>query len=267
MNKPRQSGECIRALLHASLLCTLILIVLSLGSCGRDSPIYLTADELSSDTGSEEAGDGRIRDANSDDKVAADGDVTGLEDGSDGGTADAASADGEGITLYVYVCGAVQAPGVYELDAGSRICDAIDAAGGLSADACTTYWNQAASLTDGQMINVPTQAEVDEGLVQDAGTDGTAGTATGVAGSSATDGSADAAGTDSASGSADGRININTASQDELTQIPGIGVTRAQAIIAYREEHGAFASIEDITNVSGIGDGLFAKMKDSITVD
>ena len=62
------------------------------------------------------------------------------------------------------------------------------------------------------------------------------------------------------------KVNLNTASSEDLTTLSGIGATRAEAILAYREEHGSFSSIEDIKNVSGIGDGIFEKIKDSITV-
>lgn len=140
--------------------------------------------------------------------------------------------------IYVYVCGAVCKPGVYELSIGARVQDAIVAAGGLTAEACTDYWNQAEVLTDGQMIDVPTMDEAEQLQVTQT---------TGVG--------------------ADGRVNINTATKEQLMTIPGVGASRAESILIYREEAGKFASVDDIKNVTGIKDGIFQKMKDYITVN
>ena len=152
--------------------------------------------------------------------------------------------------VVVYVCGAVVNPGVYELPEGSRIDDALAAAGGFSEDADRTYVNLAARLSDGSKLQIPTISETsDEALTKeiesfDTGDNGYK--------SGASDGS--------------GLININTASQTELATLPGIGEGIAGKIIKYRDENGSFKSIEDIMKVSGIKDKLFSKIKDQITV-
>ena len=120
-----------------------------------------------------------------------------------------------------------------------RIGDAVSAAGGFTKAAGQEYWNLAEPLKDGQMLCIPTEEEARERKESYEET------------------------MESVS---DGRININTADADKLTEIPGIGQTRAQAIIAYRTENGDFTCVEDIMKVSGIKNALFEKMKDFITV-
>ena len=144
-------------------------------------------------------------------------------------------------TVQVYVCGEVAAPGVYQLKDGMRICDAVEAAGGLTKAASREYWNLAEKLSDGQMIYFPTEEEARERKA-----------------------SAEAAG--ATVEESDGRIDINTADAAQLVTIPGIGETRAAAILAYREKNGPFAKVEDIMQVSGIKSALFEKMKDYITI-
>ena len=137
--------------------------------------------------------------------------------------------------IRVHVCGAVQQEGVYELPAGSRYEQAIQAAGGFSELADRSALNLAAVVSDGEQIRVLTKEEAQVCRA-------------------------------SAEEASDGRININTASREELMSLPGIGEARAEAIIAYREEHGAFQSIEDIMQVSGIKEGAFEKLKAKIKV-
>jgi competence protein ComEA len=139
--------------------------------------------------------------------------------------------------IYVYVCGAVTNPGVYELEAGSRLYEAVDKAGGMSEEADKTYLNMARVLTDGEQVVVYTTDQVVV-MVEEAKVEA----------------------------EQSGLVNINTADISELTALSGIGESRAKAIIDYREKNGAFSSIEDIKNVDGIKDGLFAKIKDQITV-
>ncbi|MCH4193063.1 MAG: helix-hairpin-helix domain-containing protein [Butyrivibrio sp.] len=152
-------------------------------------------------------------------------------------------------TVYVYVCGAVRTEGVYELPEGSRVFDAVDAAGGFSSDADTSYVNQAAQVTDGVQIRIPEKTETAQnkavprqtmttGITPDAGS--TQGQST--------------------------LININTADEAGLCEIPGIGAGRAKDIISYRQEHGGFKKIEEIMQVGGIKEKLFNRIKDSITV-
>ena len=163
-------------------------------------------------------------------------------------------------TVFVYVCGAVLNSGVYELAAGSRIYQAIDAAGGFTEEAAERMLNLASEVTDGQQITVYTQAEVDAGLAADAlGTDG----AENVTGT--VDSVQNFAG-NTVSASSGGKINLNTASLEELQTLSGIGESRAQAIITYRETHGGFTSIDEIKNISGIKEKVFEKIKEEIEV-
>lgn len=175
--------------------------------------------------------------------------------------------------IYVHVCGAVANPGVYELEAGSRVYEAVQQAGGFADSADQNYVNQARVLEDGVKLVIPTREEAaaaqdgaseKNDASQDHAQDGNriAGGAEreiGIVGSTRSDGQEEDAATD-------GRININTASEAQLCEIPGIGATRAAAIAAYRESHGAFGKPEDIMNVNGIKEGMYEKIKDSIRV-
>lgn len=139
--------------------------------------------------------------------------------------------------VVVHVCGAVMNEGVYTLDSGGRVIDAVNAAGGFRDDAAASALNQAEVLSDGMKVKIPTVEEA-EAIADSGGTEETA----------------------------DGRININTASAEELCAVNGIGPSRAADIVAYREQHGSFRTIEDIMKVSGIKQGLFAKIRDYIKV-
>lgn len=162
--------------------------------------------------------------------------------------------------IYVDICGAVANPGVFQLAAGSRVFQAIEAAGGYLPEAALTCVNRAGVLTDGQQLYILTQEEMERQGLDPAEMSG------------ASDGQMNgSAGTGqntemTAQVQQDNRININTADEAQLTTLTGIGATRAQAIIAYREENGPFAAIEDIMNVQGIKEGTFAKIKDEIVV-
>lgn len=152
-----------------------------------------------------------------------------------------AEVSGEKEMYVVHVCGAVQDPGVYALEEGSRIYQAVDAAGGFTEDAGTDYLNQADRICDGMKIYVPHLEELQDTAWQE------------IAGVAAENGEA-------------GLININTANEELLCTLSGVGSSRAKSIIAYREQHGAFQKIEDIMNVEGIKEGLFQKIRDNITV-
>ena len=156
------------------------------------------------------------------------------------------SGTAEESPIYVQVTGAVKQPGVYELPKGARVFEAIEKAGGMTEDAKAESINQALEVSDGDMIVLYTQQEWQQ--MQ-------AGTGADEPAQSASSGSED-----------DGRININTASLEQLCGISGIGQSRAQSIITYREQNGAFGSIEEIMKVSGIKEGLFQKIKDKIKV-
>lgn len=149
-------------------------------------------------------------------------------------------------TLYVHVCGAVNAPGVYELKTDARIYEALEAAGGMTEDAAADWINQAEALSDGERIYVPTQEETEESAQSVSGR------------------WADPNG--NAGGSVSDKININTAAKEELMTLSGIGASKAESILKYRQEHGNFQSIEDLKKIEGIKDGVFNKIKDDITV-
>ena len=162
--------------------------------------------------------------------------------------------------IYVDVCGAVANPGVFQLVAGSRVFQAIEAAGGYLPEAALTCVNRAGVLTDGQQLYILTQEEMERQVLDPAEMSGASdGQMNGSAGTGQNTGM-------TAQVQQDNRININTADEAQLTTLTGIGATRAQAIIAYREENGPFAAIEDIMNVQGIKEGTFAKIKDEIVV-
>lgn len=139
--------------------------------------------------------------------------------------------------------GQVAAPGVYELPAGSRMTDAIDAAGGFLGDAETRAINLAMKLQDEMTIYIPKVGEeaVDLPAMEAVSTPGAA--------------------------ASEGLININTATAADLEQLPGIGPSKAAAIIAHREENGDFPAVESLTDVTGIGDKTFEALKDSITTN
>ena len=182
--------------------------------------------------------------------------------GSDAGNGTEIKSTGETQPemIYVDVCGAVANPGVFQLAVGSRVFQAIEAAGGYLPEAVQNCVNRAGVLTDGQQLYILTQEEMErQGLdpaemsrASDGQMNGSAGTGQNTE--------------MTAQVQQDNRININTADEAQLTTLTGIGATRAQAIIAYREENGPFAAIEDIMNVQGIKEGTFAKIKDEIVV-
>jgi competence protein ComEA len=170
--------------------------------------------------------------------------------------------------IKVYVCGAVRSPDVYTVDADVRMIDAVNAAGGFSADAAVEYLNLAAGLTDGQKIYIPTNREIEEAM--EAG-EQLYGSEVNITSNSPGIRSGDAQGVqpgNSASGGAgaDDKVNINSADRQTLMTLPGIGQSKADKIIAYREANGGFSTIEDIMLVGGIKEGMFNKIKESICV-
>lgn len=148
--------------------------------------------------------------------------------------------------ISVHVSGAIREPGVYQLPQGSRVQEAVDAAGGLQIEADLQAINLAARIKDGEKIHIPVKGEIapsipartnpSEKIGSEAADEGTL-------------------------------VNINTASLEELLNLPGIGETRAKDIIAYRESHSGFKSIDEIQEVSGIGPVIFERLKDFIVVE
>ena len=163
-------------------------------------------------------------------------------------------------TLVVHICGAVSAPGVYELPAGSRIIDAVEAGGGFLPEAEEACCNLAEEIVDGCQIYIMTKTE----SCADGQTEKKAGIQTSPdSDMQTTDRNARS---NSAPALENGLVNLNTADVAALMTLPGIGESRAKAIISYREQHGAFAQIEDIMKISGIKQAAFSKIKDKITV-
>lgn len=146
--------------------------------------------------------------------------------------------------IVVDVAGAVGAPSLVTLQADSRVGDAIEAAGGFTADADAARVNRAAKLQDGQQVYVPRVGEA------------------GGSGAVVPDAGASAKGTDAV----DGPVNINLASESDLDELPGVGPSTARAIVEDRDANGPFSTIEDLMRVSGIGEKKFEKLKSSICV-
>ena len=152
--------------------------------------------------------------------------------------------------ICVHICGAVVSPGVYEIPPGSRVYEAVMAAGGYRDDADKDYVNQALVLNDSDKLVIPTLADTEAMVIPSNGKEKEFGIGSGVAVSESS-----------------GKVNINTAGVEELCTLPGIGEARAKVIIAYRESSGPFKSIEDIMNVSGIKQASFDKIKNDICVN
>lgn len=195
------------------IITVCLLLCLLLCGCGADRPDLVIGEEAQDDTGY------TVEDTG-----------TALPDG--GAAQDNSAPE---LFLYVYVCGAVEEPGVVALPDGSRAFDAVLAAGGMTEAADPSYVNLAEKLKDGEKLYVPT---VEEASAMESGT----------------------------REAENGLVNINTADAATLCTLPGIGESRAADIIAYREAHGAFNSIEDIMKVPGIKDAAFGKIRDRISV-
>lgn len=148
-------------------------------------------------------------------------------------------------TVQVYICGAVASPGVYTLPGGSRVVQAVEAAGGFLTDAEEKILNLARKIEDGEQITVWTREEAENMESTETPQQNTGGT-------------------EQASGS--GKVNLNTAGKEELMTLSGIGESRADAIIAYREANGPFGSVEEIMNIEGIKEKMFEKIRGSIEV-
>ena len=136
---------------------------------------------------------------------------------------------------YVYVCGAVKEPGVYSLPAGSHIFEAVEMAGGMTEDAAAEAVNQAELIADGQMIKIYTPDEMEEKASEEAAVSALK----------------------EQSVQQDGRVNINTATAEILMTLPGVGQQKAESIVSYREENGAFHSRAELKKVPKLGPKAF----------
>ena len=175
--------------------------------------------------------------------------------------------------IYVYITGEVNNPGVVILNEGSRIVDAINAAGGITVKANVTKVNLVYVLNDGMKVNIPNSNDLKnnpdfEYITMSSG-DGRNADNLDSGGKESGEGNSsndDSVSSGSGSSKNYGIVNINTATQTELESLPGIGPSLALKIINYRKENGKFSCIEDIKNVSGIGESKFKDLKPYITV-
>lgn len=153
----------------------------------------------------------------------------------------------EDYKIVIHITGEVNNEGIIEIKEGGRISDAIEEAGGLTKEADLERVNLAYELEDGQKIYIPNKKDkkIEEYV---------------------TEGVDDIVLPDELSKAGDGLVNINKASSEELQELDGIGEALAENIIAYRENNGKFKNIEDIKNVSGIGDSKYEKIKDNIKI-
>lgn len=138
------------------------------------------------------------------------------------------------LSIGVYVCGQVRKPGVYNLEPGDRIADAINCAGGVTKKASLENVNLAAYVEDGEKIKIPSKAEEKRRAQQTAVT-------------------------------GQNQVNINLASASDFMTLPGIGESRANDIVAYRQNNGDFQDVSEIMNVAGIKEGIYNRIKDKIT--
>lgn len=236
---PEEQGserEYMQRKISILIMCALFL----LGGCTSREQLVFESDQGPTETGQEQT----ENDAPKENDIGETGEVSVQEQ--TGGT-----VEPEPESIYIHVCGAVSDPGVYELQSGDRVYEAVEKAGGFTAEADQNYVNQAKLLQDGVRLYIPTVEESAEmGILMQ--------------GEDSFSESGDSSDPSQESTTQDGKVNINTASEAELCTIPGIGATRAQAILSYREQHGAFGKVEDIMNVSGIKEGTYEKIKDFI---
>ncbi len=141
----------------------------------------------------------------------------------------------EVMEICVYVCGEVAAPGIYQMAADARIGDALEAAGGMTENAADTWLNLAEHMKDGQKIEVPDRERA-EVLAKEAQQEESS------------------------------LVNLNTATAEQLMSLTGVGQSKAEDILNYREQHGSFQTIEELMQIPGIKERVFEKIKDRITV-
>lgn len=186
-----------------------------------------------------------VRDSQPEVVTAEDREQAGVEDGS-AREPGPASLEAEGATeseepvLVVHVTGQVERPGIVRLDAGARVIDALESAGGPSDAADLTAVNLARPVVDGEQVYVPLPGELPPAVSSGGG-----------------------GGSDSGSG---GVVDLNTADEQTLDTLPGVGPVLAERIIAWRDEHGRFTSVEELAEVSGIGDAMLSRLRDKVSV-
>ncbi len=160
--------------------------------------------------------------------------------------------------LYVHICGAVKNPGVYELPEGSRVFEAVAAAGGFLEEADTDYVNQAQFLPDEGKIVIPTRKETELLAQEEEGESGF--------GIILQETRQEPGGVKQNAGG-EPMVNLNTAGKEELCSLPGIGTAKAEAIIRYREKKGSFLAKEELKQVEGIKEGVYTGVENRIYVE
>lgn len=243
---------------YGGAVISLILCAVLLGGCGSSTSILKAGegDEsecfVASEDASEEGFEGQSDEANETVQTEVSDSTENADAAKESGAAEdqQVSEDARQIKqIYVDIQGAVQAPGVYQLPEGSRVFQAIEMAGGITDEAAVELVNQAGILEDGQQIHIFTKEEAEEIQKEQ--------TLRNENGASA----------DNTAAQSDGPVNINRADKEALMTLTGIGETRAEAILAYREANGGFSCKEDLMQVEGIKGKTYEKLKDQITVD
>ncbi|MGN0294776.1 MAG: helix-hairpin-helix domain-containing protein [Lachnospiraceae bacterium] len=249
--------------IKATAILVLFLTAGVLYSADRSQDIFVYDDGLSvgeetadrqeagADSGSDCSGEDAAGKKNGDESAAGEAAATlpGTEPVSGEETASQSESE---VLVHVHVCGAVKKAGVYLLPENSIVADAIEEAGGVLKGGAADYLNLAGTISEGDKIYVPYLKDVKEPC--------------GVALQPSSGSEAQSGQGEESSSKTDALVNINTADSAQLMTLSGIGQTRADAIIAYREANGNFQKIEDIMKVSGIKEGAFNKIKDRITV-
>ena len=208
-------------------------VLAAVSGCGRERTVVL---ETASAAGAEETG------------IPGPGEETG-EKGEGGRSKTGPETETEPPALQVHVCGAVNAPGVYRLSAGSRVLEAVEAAGGMAEGAAEDYLNLADAVFDGAKVRVPFLSELSgEGAHGPSGDFGMTG------------------GQELGGSGEDGLVDLNHADKEALMTLPGIGEAKAEAILSWREEQGPFEEPEDVMRIPGIKEAAYEKLKDKITV-
>lgn len=214
-----------------TVICISAVCLLFLGGCGRQKAV-LFAEEQGEGAGWELSDSGYEEAASSEASVQT------------GQPTEPEKSTEDNHRLAVYVCGAVLCPDVYYLEAGSIKQQALLAAGGFAEGAATEYVNLAEPIADGEKLYFPYADEIERTDIFDS-----------------------AAGDSRKHDEGEGKINLNTATREELMTLSGIGGSKADAIIRYRDEHGPFQSVEELMQVSGIKEGTYNSVKDYVIVN
>lgn len=215
------------------LLVFFVLVSGTLFCCGQKNPAeeYFLQEEPEQEVTQTDAGQGTQEDKNQKTELLK-----------------AGNEESEKVTAYIHGC--VKKPGVYSLPSGSRLYELIKKAGGFSKKAKKDAWNQAVLVEDGEQYKIPSKKAYRRSRKEQKTQELIS------AGMSAGENLPPAEA---------GKININSAGREELLTLSGIGESKADAILSYREEHGRFQSIEEIMNISGIKEGVFLRIQDKIT--